>query len=119
MLCAELDHQLAAACRCAFNRELRDSAELVFDLHWQFIMGKDVAGMREDFGELAGMQPVLDVIVHPRLQEARLLHPPRAAAVDEAPGDMAHLRDVKVRGDRGSVRQMDRERQCGVALKGR
>jgi hypothetical protein len=88
----------------AFDRELRHDAVLVFDFDRQVVMRQHIACAIEDGGQFARDEAVIDIVMHPGLQQAGLQRAPRAAAVDEALRHMADLGDVKVR--RGSTRRL-------------
>lgn len=94
----------------AFDRELRHDAVFVFDFDRQFVMRQHIARFVEDGSQFARDEAMIDVVMHPSLQQTGLQRATRAAAVDEALRDVADLGDVEVRGDQSAVRQHEGER---------
>jgi len=83
--------------------KLGDHRLFVFDFDGQVLRGQNIACFLENIGEFACEEAMIGVVVHPCLEEARFLCASRAAAVNEAFGDMADFRDVKVRGNEGAI----------------
>jgi hypothetical protein len=89
----------------ALDRELRHDAVFVFDLDRQFVMRQHIARMIEDCGQFTGVESMIEIVMHPGLQQASLQGAPSATAVDEALQNVPYLRDVKVGGDQAAVWQ--------------
>jgi hypothetical protein len=86
--------------------KLGDHRVFVFNFERQVLRGQNIASFLENVGKFTGEKAVVGVLVHPCLEEASFLRAPGASAVDESFGDMADLRDVKVRRNEGAIWQL-------------
>ena len=100
----------------ALHGKLRHTIPLVLHLYIQPVVRKNVARALKNGGQLASLQPVLNIIVHPHLQQAALLLTARSAAVDEPLGDVTHFRDVEMRRNQRAVRKPDGNVGAGPRL---
>ena len=87
----------------AFDGELGHDAVFVFDLDRQFVMRQNIARMIEDRGQFAGVEAMIEIVMHPGLQQAGLQRAPSAAAVDEMFAHHTYFCDVKMRWDSCSI----------------
>ena len=96
MLPAAAEDEFVVDDLAAFDGELRHDAVFVFDFDGQLMIWQHIACFVEDHGQFAGDEAMIDIVVDPGLQQTGLQRATRAAAVDEALRDVAHLGDVKV-----------------------
>lgn len=103
MLQAKAKSEHAVDDFCALHGELRHDAVLMFDLNRKIVMRQNIARHAKDGGQLACIQTVIHIVMHPGLQQTGFQRAPGAAAVDEAFHDMAHFGDVIVSGDEAAI----------------
>ena len=96
VLPATAEDELVVDDLAAFDGELRHDAVFVFDFDGQLMIWQDITRFVEDHGQFAGDESMIDIVVDPGLQQTSLQRATRAAAVDEALQNVAHLGDVKV-----------------------
>ena len=114
MLPAAAEDELVVDDLAAFDGELRHDAVFVFDFDRQLMIWQHIARFVEDGGQFTGDESMIDIIMHPGLQQAGLQRAPRAAAVDETLQNVAHLSDVKVCGNESAIRQQEADGFVGV-----
>ncbi len=73
-------------------------------------MRQDIACFIKDHGQLARNESMIDIIMHPSLQQTSFQRAPRATAINEALQNVSHFSDVKMRGDKAAVWQQELDR---------
>ena len=87
--------------------ELRDVAHLVFHVHVQITGLQHAFRLGENLRELAGRQPVFDIVREPGLQPAQRVGAQGAAAIYEPFVDARHFGDMGVGGNEITIGQLE------------
>ena len=83
--------------------QLGEDGGFVFKLDGNVGVGEEVGGEGDDFGEFAGLNPVVVILGGPDLKKAAFDEMFFSAAVEEGAGEMPDFGDVEVGGRGGAI----------------
>lgn len=96
MFDAQFDDEIFAIRVSLFDGELGDEGRLVFNLHFEIIGLQEWSGLFKNRQELGGREPVVSVILKPRLQATDCFCAQSSAAVYELLVDTGYFSYVGV-----------------------